>query len=505
MGQSERWRQETREYILMNLQAEFPKVISEYMQCDARHRMILGPFGSGKSVGSMFEIPRRAAMQEKAIVDGKRTGKRKSRFAVIRNTMPQLRDTTMKTWFDWFPNGSLGYYKETGKTYFIQQGDIECEVVFRALDDANDVKNLLSLELTGAYVNEFRDILREIMEALDGRIGRYPRMNEGGPTWMGIWGDSNMPEEDSYYYRMEKKKDPETGKTDKPNDWRFFIQPPGMHKQADGTYVENPFAENHGNLPPGYYAHLIDGKTDDFIRTFVMCEYGRSKGGLPVHPMYNRDLHRAKQILVPNPADLLLVSADFGLTPAIVLKQQNAFGQIVTLDEIVTFGMGIERAIEERLLPLIRNKYDGFEKFVTGDPSGNTGSQADETSCADVFRRYKNKGLGKVKLAWSNNPVHRQGATDHFLSRLIDKGRPAYLISPNCEWLDQALGGKYAFKKTKDGRNSSDVEKNDWSHIGEANEYGDMYYERGGRRKAENQERARNAAPIERNAYASPR
>jgi hypothetical protein len=141
--------------------------------------------------------------------------------------------------------------------------------------------------------------------------------------------------------------------------------------------------------------------------------------------------------------------------------------------------------------------------FVTGDPSGSSGSQADETSCADVFRRYKRKGLGQVKLAWSNNPIHRQGALDYFLSRLGDYGRPMFQVDPRAEELIQALNGKYMFKKFKDGRESSDVEKNDASHVGEACEYGTMWYERGGRRKAEQ----KNATPIpeSHNAYASPR
>lgn len=460
---------------------------------------------SGKSVGSQVEIPRRAGMQQRSTLDGKR----KTRIAVIRNTMPQLRDTTMKTWFDWFPNGSLGYYRETGKTYFIKQGDIECEVIFRALDDVSDVKNLLSLELTAAYVNEFRDIPREIIEALDGRIGRYPRMNEGGPSWVGMWGDSNMPEEGSYWHAMLEGLDPDDMKTVKPNGWDVFKQPAAMFRQADGSYRPNPLAENLANLPPGYYEALVTGKTDDFIRVNVLGEYGRSKGGKPVHPMFNKDVHVAKSLLVPNRDLLLLVSADFGLTPAMTLKQQDAFGRVLTLDEVVTFNMGLERAIEEKLLPLMRSKYDGFEVFVTGDPSGDAGAQSDETSCTDIFRRYKKKGLGKVKLAYSNATVHRRGATDHFLSRLVDQGRPAYLVSPSCEWTIAALGGKFMYKKTKDGRHTEDVDKNDWSHIGEACEYGDMYFERGGRRKAENLEKTwddlRRQSKAETNHYATPR
>lgn len=486
----------------MELNAKFPPVMSAFMQSNARHRFILGPFGSGKSVGCQWDIPRRGAAQARSTVDGRR----KTRFAVIRNTMPQLRDTTMKTWFDWFPNGSLGYYKETGKTYYIKQGDIDCEVLFRALDSPDDVKNLLSLELTGAYINEFRDAHREIVEALDGRIGRYPRMNEGGPSWVGIWGDSNFPDEGSYWERMCEGYDPNDGKTKKPNAWAVFKQPPGMLKQPDGSYIENPLAENRENLPPNYYTHLIEGKTDDFIRTFVMCEYGRSKGGQPVHPMFNRDIHVSKLPLIPNPKNLLLISADFGLTPAIILKQQDAFGRVLTLDNIATFGMGIERAIETKLLPLIRQKYDGFECFVTGDPSGGSGSDADETSCADIFRSYAKQGLGKVKLAWSNNPIHRQGATDHFLSMLVDRGMPAYVIDPGCDWLIQALGGKYQFKVYKDGRQSNEVDKNDWSHTGDANQYGDMYYERGGRRKAIERERGTViGTPPAANPYNTPR
>lgn len=487
------------------MDARFPPIVSAYMQSDARQRFILGPFGSGKSVGSMVDIPKRAAAQRRSTENGKR----KSRFAVVRNTMPQLRDTTMKTWFDWFPNGTLGTYKETGKTYFIKHGDIECEVVFRALDDAGDVKNLLSLELTGAYVNEFRDIHRDIIEALDGRIGRYPRMNEGGASWAGIWGDSNMPEEGSYWERMLEGFDPDDHKTKKPNGWQVFKQPAGMIRHGDGplaTYTENPLAENIENLPPGYYVNLITGKTEEFIRTFVMCEYGRSKGGKPVHPMFNRAIHVAKQALIANPKNLLLIAADFGLTPAMVLKQQDAFGRVLTLDSIATFGMGIERAIDTKLLPLLRQKYDGFELFVTGDPSGGIGSQGDEVSCVDVFKRYKKKGLGKVKLAWSNNPVHRQGATDHFLSKLVDRGMPAYLIDPGCEDLIRALSGGFQFKKFKDGRESSEVDKNDDSHVGEANQYGDMYFERGGRRKAEeNERREQPAVQKQANIYAMPR
>jgi len=490
----------------MDLNIKFPVTVSAYMQSDARHRLIVGPFGSGKTVGSLVELPRRAAMQRVST----KTGKRKSRWAVVRNTMPQLRDTTMKSWFDRFPNGSIGNYVSTTKTYHIKQGDLDAEIVFRALDTADDVKNLLSLDLTGANLAEFREIDRDIFQALDGRIGRYPMMEEGGPTWVGVWGDSNMPEEGSYWWSMMEGKDPNDSKILKPNSIALFKQPPAMLKTVDGQYTLNPRAENLGNLPTDYYEHLVKDKTDDFIRVNVLVEYGRSKGGKPAHPSFNRDLHVAKGALLPNKDLLLLVAADFGRTPAMALKQQDAYGRVLTLDEVVSFDMGLEQAIQERLLPLLRQRYDGYEVFVTGDPSGNSGSDSDDTSCVDIFRRYKRKGLGRVKLAYSNSPVHRRGATDHFLTRLGGNGRPAYLVDPRCEWTIQAMSGKFMYKKSKDGRHLEEIDKNDWSHVGEANEYGDMYFERGGRRKAEHQEYGYDAArqaqrQHDENIYASPR
>jgi hypothetical protein len=485
----------------VNIDYKASPTITAFMNSNARYRFILGPFGSGKTTGTIMEMIRRATMQAPSPIDGKR----KTRIAVIRNTAPQLNDTVIKSFLAWFPSGTLGVYTATGKTYRIRQGDVECDIIFRALDAPEDVSNLLSLELTMAELSEFRELAREITEGLDGRVGRYPGTRDGGCTYAGIFGDSNMPMEGSWWYRMLEGYDPDDAKTKKPNNWEVFKQPAAMLKQVDGTYIPNPLAENTENLPADYYQRLVEGKSEEYVRTFVLCEYGRSAGGKPVHPAFNRELHVSKTPLIPDKNSVLLISADFGLTPAIVLMQQNAWGQVVVLDEIVTFGMGIERAIEEKLLPLMRQRFDGFDAQVTGDPSGATGSQSDETSCLQVFQRYRNKGLGKTKLAWSNNPIHRQGALDYFLTRLVGQGKPAFLIDPRCEWLIAALSGKYAFKKFKDGRESAEVEKSDWSHVAEALQYGAMWFERGGRRKAELNERGIIRAPQNVNPYATPR
>lgn len=467
---------------MLDISAKFPPIVSAFMQSDKRTRHIMGPFRSGKSSGSVVEVLRRSAMQKRG-----KDGYRRSRWMIVRNTMKQLKDTTLKTWLSWFPSGTIGYWRETGATYFIEVDDIRAEVMFRALDRAEDTDNLLSLEITGCYFNEVREIEREILEKVDGRIGQFPSMKDGGPSWYGTWADTNPPEENSYLQRMYDGLDPDDGKKKKTNAWDVFKQPPAVTKLAAGKYTTNPLAENLENLIPGYYENQLDGKTDEYIRVNLMGEYGRSKGGLPVHGEFDRLIHVAKQSLIPSRELILLVCADFGMTPAIALKQQDAFGRVLTFDDIACFDQGLERAIETKLLPLLNKKYKGgakngeYEIFVTGDPSGETRAQGDETTCVEIFRGYK-KHLGKVKMASTNAPVARRGGTDHFL---VNKINPTYLVDPGCDATIAAMNGGFMFKKYKDGRHSEEVEKNDHSHIGEANEYGDLYFFEGRRRKAE--------------------
>ena len=158
-------------------------------------RGIRGPVGSGKSVACCIEGCRRALQQQK-----NQNGIRKSRWAVIRNTNPQLKTTTIKTWLDWFPEQEWGHFRwSVPYTHYIKKGEIDCEVIFLALDRPEDVKKLLSLELTGVWINEAREIPKSIIDACTMRVGRFPSMREGGASWYGVFCDTNAPEEDHWW------------------------------------------------------------------------------------------------------------------------------------------------------------------------------------------------------------------------------------------------------------------------------------------------------------------
>ena len=171
------------------------EVLKSFMKDDTFFRGIRGPVGSGKSVGCCIEIFRRALAQEQ-----NEDGVRRSRWAIIRNTNPQLKTTTIKTWLDWFPEETWGKFRwEVPYTHHIKRKDLDLEVIFLALDRPEDVKKLLSLELTGIWINEARELPKSIIDACTMRVGRFPSMREGGPSWSGVIADTNAPEEDHWW------------------------------------------------------------------------------------------------------------------------------------------------------------------------------------------------------------------------------------------------------------------------------------------------------------------
>jgi len=416
------------------------------MLSNANMRVLMGPVGSGKSVTCSFEIIRRASMQEPD-----KNGIRRTRAAVVRETARQLADTTIKTFLDWFPPGVCGRYMRTSKTYFFRVGDVECEVMFRALDDADDVANLNSLELSFTWFNECRDIHPEIIDAMSKRVGRFPSKKDGGPTWHGMWGDTNPPTMDSWWYYQMEHIDPKDGVSRNDNGWDVFKQPSGRGE----------FAENITNLPDDYYD--IQGRSEEYVRVYIDGDYGLSSAGQPVYKAFRPDYHMADSRLSPiiNGVHPLIIGMDLGLTPAAVIGQLDARGRALIFGEAVAFGMGVQRFVRTVLKPLLFERFSGANIIIVVDPAGVQRAQTDERSAIDIIRA---EGL-KVIAARTNNITPRVGAVDDFLMRHAD-GDSAFLMDPSCVALKAAMMGGYRFHP-KTGA----IDKNKHSHVAEALQY----------------------------------
>lgn len=440
-------------------------------------RGMMGPVGSGKSVGCSTEIMARAVTQP---VDS--TGKRRSKWSVIRNTYRELMDTTLQTWFDWFPEETCGNFNRGEMTHEVRlrladDTELELDVLFRALDRPKDVKKLLSLELTAAWVNEAREIPKAIIDMLPKRCGRFPSYRDPafhgayekmlaladpdtgelpmvidpvalGGYWSGIIMDTNPPDEDHWWYKTFEMERPET--------WRLFRQPSGR----------GPTAENLENLKPGYYQDIA-GHSPDWIKVYYDGEYGFVLDGKPVYPEFTDSFHITEWAM-PIPDVEIRVGLDFGLTPAAVFLQQDIHGRWRVIDELCTEDMGISR-FAELLNSKIQAEYRGFQFAFYGDPAGDQRAQTDEET---PFRILQAKGIGAVPARTNDFNLRREAVAEP-LMRIID-GKPQLAIHPKCRQLRKGMAGKYCYRRVQiigDDRYHDKPDKGMYSHVCEALQY----------------------------------
>jgi hypothetical protein len=442
--------------------------LSAFHQSRAFYRFLIGPVGSGKSTGCSVELFRRGQEQYRGP-----DGLRKTRWAVSRNTYRELEDTTLKTWLDWWKPELFGKMNYNDMVHIIRYKDVEMEVLFRALDTPKDVKKLLSLELTGAWMNEVREMPKSIIDGVGDRVGRYPPVRDGGCAWRGVIGDSNAPDTDHWIYRMAEEE--------KPTGWDFFKQPGGLIERG-GKFLENPQAENLENIEPHYYLSRMAGKSLDHIRVYYCAQYGYVQEGKPVIPEYVDALHCSNEIIEPNPRLILYIGLDFGLTPAAVFGQKMANGRDVWIDELVTEDMGavnFGKLLKQKIFREYRNfmrtdqNPQGAGIVIVGDPAGEQRSQTDERTPFEILNHLlKPVGLEANKASTNDFTIRREAIAVP-LGRIID-GKPGLMISPKCIATRKGLRGAYCYKRLEvsgEERFRDVPVKNKYSHPVEAGGY----------------------------------
>ena len=429
--------------------------IARFMASDAFVRGIRGPVGGGKSTGCCAEIMRRAREQKPGP-----DGTRRTRWVVVRNTYPELKDTTIKTWAEWYPEEWFGKInRQPGDMkHHIKLGDIDCEVLFRALDRPDDARKLLSLELTGAFINEAREIPKEIVDKMTDRVGRFPPMRDGGPTWRGIIMDTNSPDEDHWWHRAAEEE--------KPDGWEFFAQPPGLIEK-DGKWLENPEAENVANLEPHYYLTRSAGKRADHIKVYYANQYGFVQEGKPVFPEYADHMHAAKTELAFAPAKPVFIGIGLALNSAAIFAQKRDNGQWAFLDEMMLeYGGAVTFA--EQLSAKMQTDYPARTPFRVF----TTKPDKPDDSDAEAIQIMRGRGIFAAPCR-TNDVTLRREALAGVLSRLI-QGDPGLLISPKCKLTRKALAGGYSYQRIQNSgeeRYHDEPAKNRYAAIAEAAQF----------------------------------
>ena len=193
------------------------RTLSAFFHSDAFVRVLIGPFGSGKTVACAIELFRRACEQAPGP-----DGVRRSKMLVVRSTYPQLKSTTIPSWRSWFGD-EFGVFNWTPPLSHkmvlpLDDGTVaDISVLFMALDGPDAEAALKGFEGGIIWFNEAREIPRAVFDFSLGRVGLYPAIKDGGPTWYGVIADSNPPDSDAWLYKMATEE--------KPDNWEFFKQP----------------------------------------------------------------------------------------------------------------------------------------------------------------------------------------------------------------------------------------------------------------------------------------
>lgn len=454
-------------------------VLKAYSNCKSRCSFIMGPLGSGKTWESCVKVMGLMASQR-----ANSQGIRKSRWYAVRNTYPDLLGITLKDWMELF--SELGKYKGGGmeppchRLHFklSDRTTVQSELIFLALDRPQSIKKLRGAQATGFWLNETKELDKAVVDMADLRHGRYPSKMDGGPSWHGMIGDTNAPDDDHWYYELEQ--------TIKPLGWDFFTQPGGLKRELvnvgkgltkwTGKWIENPDAENLDNLPKDYYKRGQEGKTEEWIAVNLANEYGTVHTGKPIYKNQWIKAFHVSDKIVPLNEIPLVIGLDFGLTPAAVLGQQTPRGAINILDELVVEGMGINQFITDVVKPHIKNTYPGIQEVIyIGDPAGNIRAQTDEQT---VFKELETLGIDAL-TANSNNPDMRWEAVRWYLQQLRDS-RPAFQVHPRCKFIIKGFNGGYQLRRIQiagsDAKYSFKALKNKFSHPHDALQYLMMYF-----------------------------
>lgn len=441
--------------------------------------------GNGKTVIVMHDLLFRSEGQ----VPDPRDNVRRSRWFVIRNTYQQLMNSTVKSWLEWFPDTVMKYsphpvgllrrpsMRNDGTT-------VEIELMFFALDKAEQERDLLGVEATGAWINEAREISEDHMAAVQSRIGRYPATRDDyKPLSLGMLMDTNPPDDQSWWYRLAE--------VEKPVGWEFFKCPPALLRIEDKKtgkvrYEPNrgqdpaiPAAENIEHLSEGfnYYLKQVAVWPDAKVRVMVCGEYGTILTGVPVYPQWNDEANLMERELEPMWGLPIFVGTDGGFTPSAVAGQVLPNGQIAVYDELVAENISCGEFAERFLRPWLINSFrlaEGQRLMCFHDPSG-LGAGKTSDGVTEIVAMQQ-KGIPVMPCPVQENAVGlRLECVREAMRRRVDGGKGGLVVSRKCKTLLAGLRGRYQYRRlntsSSEKRYADSPDKGPLSHVQDALQY----------------------------------
>ncbi len=506
-------------------------VAARYILSTGPIDMIRGPWGSGKTVASIFKMVRHSAIDFPICRDGVVH----VRWAAVRDTYREMAKTALASWLEAFPKG--GPYTASDKDAFSGGQDrpvnhvlewdvlrqwrvaggweprptkIRMEMQFGAIGEQNLESFFKGYEISGGWLNECDLIKGEVPGLLYGRTGRYPPeadMMEWEKERLGVTvdpdtgltsikvprivcGDFNPPDESNWTYTREI----EEAEKWKEKGYNFFAQPSGL----------SPQAENRAGKSRAKYEEeerTFGGADMPDARRNVHGQYAPKAAGTIIFKRFNINRNRADQPLTIVKELPFGLGMDAGGRPACVITQRMPNGQKRILREVVSLPSTVTgpSRFAENIAEVLLRDFAGMRcSHAYCDPAAFYG--ADKVRGELAWVEVVSLALQIPILPTETNDLgSRFEAVDWYFGD-IDANTPRLLIDPSCKYLIRAYVSQYQLTKhaTLGKTDGLEVEKNEYSHIAEADQY-ESYGYRGRssvKKDAAQMGRAQNVVPL---------
>jgi hypothetical protein len=422
--------------------------------------LLNGPIGSGKTRTVLMKAIRLGTQQKPSSIDGVRKFKlvcvQENYRQLHRATIPSIHKLLPRSAGEW--SGAANAPSQFNLMFGLGDGTklrFDMDLVAIGENAVEDV--MRGYEMTCVWLIELDLLAREVYLFARGRVGRFPDMNEGGPSWYGIIGDCNAPEESSWLYEDIFR--------DTPDDVLLLKQPSGLDARA----------ENISNLPRDYYTIQMAGQPEWYVERMIKNRPGYSREGKPVYPEFNETIHGAGRVLEAVPGFPIRIGLDAGGQPAAVFTQKLANGKWRILRELLSeqgtgpirFGRNVADVLHEHFPTTQADQIRAW-----ADPSAAYGAdkRMGEASWIEIVG---NEAGIRVEAAPTNAIIPRLEAVRRPLTMLID-GEAGLEVSLACPALREGFNSGYRYRLMHvPGANrwSEEPEKNRFSHVHDALQY----------------------------------
>jgi len=449
-----------RDYIASKWAAPF------HLDTTSSVKGLKAPVGTGKTSAVCIEIQRLACLQFPDV-----NGVRWFKALIIRGSYYELKTTVLDTWRHWAPPSickivTSPYIRANMEMALPDGTTVNLEVEFMSVPDLKTAKEgLKGKEPTVIYINELPEITQpiQVIQECESRLWRFPSVTTAPIRWSGILFDFNPSVIGGPVYKFFKDQEKiAKSKPDEPREVSLYEYPPALIRvparsnpedYAKSQWVPNPEADYHrfNNIGFEYWFNMVNkyANDEDYIRKNVEGFWTLGTGNKSCFPSFSQKVHVGDTIY--DPSAPVLVGADGGLFPAIVIGQLLA-GCLHVQHEVIVDEITVSDLVTLHLLPLIKQHYPtNARKIVYHDPGNNNRSPNSMEVNFKPTMLWRQKGF---EVGVINNMQNKTDVRHRAVSQFLNI-RNALVINTRCEYLTQAMAGRYQWNMPKNDEPST--------------------------------------------------